>query len=88
LIRALHILVEHEYEAQDIVKKLEEGTPFETLAKDFSKCPSGQEGGDLGEFGKGQMVPEFEKATLALEVGKISGPVRTQFGFHVIKRLS
>jgi peptidyl-prolyl cis-trans isomerase C len=85
-LKASHILVEKEYEAQDVIKKLSEGSSFESLAKAFSKCPSGEEGGDLGTFRKGQMVPEFEQAVLALQVGEVSGPVRTQFGYHIIKR--
>lgn len=87
-ISAQHILVEQSFEADDIIKKLNDGVDFEKLAQDFSKCPSGQTGGSLGEFGKGMMVPAFEDAAFALEVGAISGPVRTQFGYHVIKRLS
>lgn len=86
-IRASHILVEHEHEATDLLKKIEEGKTFEELAKDFSKCPSGQRGGDLGEFGKGVMVPNFESAAFALEAGQTTTtPVRTQFGYHLIKR--
>ena len=87
-VTAQHILVEHEHEAQDLIKKLDEGTEFEKLASDFSKCPSGQSGGNLGEFGKGVMVKEFEDASFALGVGQVSGPVQTQFGYHLIKRLS
>jgi len=86
-VNASHILVNQEHEAQDLLKKLDEGVAFEDLAKDFSNCPSGkQSGGNLGEFGKGQMVPEFETATFELEVGAVSGPVKTQFGYHIIKR--
>lgn len=87
-VTASHILVDQEFECQDLVKKLEEGTSFEELAKDFSKCPSGQSGGSLGEFGKGMMVKEFETAAFDLEVGATSGPVKTQFGYHLIKRLA
>lgn len=86
-LKARHILVKHEYEAKDLLKKLSEGKSFETLAKDFSLCPSSANGGDLGEFPKGRMVPAFEKALLALNEGEVSGIVRTQFGFHLIKRL-
>jgi peptidyl-prolyl cis-trans isomerase C len=57
------------------------------LAHDFSECPSGKEGGSLGEFGKGMMVPTFEKAVFQLMPGEVSGIVRTQFGFHIIKRV-
>ena len=85
-IRASHILVEKEYEAEDVLKKLKEGNSFESLAKAYSKCPSGSEGGDLGEFGKGQMVAPFETAAFSLQPGEVSGPVRTQFGYHIIKR--
>ena len=88
-VNASHILVEQEHEAQDIVKKLDEGVAFEELAKDFSNCPSGkQAGGNLGDFGRGMMVPEFETAAFALEVGAVSAPVKTQFGYHIIKRIS
>jgi parvulin-like peptidyl-prolyl isomerase len=85
-VSAKHILVQHEYEAQDLVKKLEEGTGFDELAQKFSKCPSGKRGGDLGEFGRGRMVKEFEDAAFALEVGQTSAPVRTRFGYHLIQR--
>ena len=85
-ITASHILVQTEHEALDLVKKLEEGKTFEALAKEFSKCPSGKQGGSLGSFGKGQMVKPFEDAAFALEAGQTSGPVRTQFGYHLIKR--
>ncbi|MDC0254488.1 peptidylprolyl isomerase [Bacteriovoracales bacterium] len=87
-IGAMHILVDHEYEVEDLLKKLENGDSFEQLARDFSKCPSGKQGGKLGEFGKGMMVQEFEKAAFDLEVGQVSGPVKTQFGYHLIKRTS
>lgn len=81
-----HILVDHEYEASDLVKKLEQGEKFENLAKSYSNCPSGEEGGDLGSFGKGMMVKTFEEAAFKLNVGETSGPVRTQFGYHLIYR--
>lgn len=86
-VTASHILVNQEFEIKDIQKKLSEGVSFEDLARDFSTCPSGKEGGNLGEFGKGMMVPSFEKAAFALLPGEISEPVRTQFGFHLIKRI-
>lgn len=87
-IRARHILVDHEFEVKDLQKKLEEGVSFEDLARDFSKCPSGAQGGDLGHFSKGQMVKPFEVAAFNLEVGEVSAPVQTQFGYHLIKRES
>ncbi len=86
-VQAKHILVDHEHEAQDLVKKLEaKEKTFEELAQSFSKCPSGKSGGDLGSFGKGQMVKPFEDATFELEVGSVSAPVKTQFGYHLIYR--
>ncbi len=85
--KAKHILVRHEYEAKDLLRKLKEGKSFEELAQDFSLCPSGKRGGDLGEFPKGKMVPAFEKALMQLKENEISDIVKTQFGFHLIKRL-
>lgn len=85
-IKARHILVKEEFEAQDIQKNLSAGKSFEEMAKAYSQCPSSAEGGDLGEFGKGQMVKSFEDAAFALDVGQVSGPVRTQFGIHLIQR--
>jgi len=85
-IAASHILVDQEFEAKDLVAKLQGGASFEDLAKQFSKCPSGKKGGALGEFGKGMMVKSFEDAAFALEVGKVSDIVKTQFGHHLIKR--
>ena len=85
-ISARHILVDKEFEAKDLLKKLEAGESFEQLAKDFSTCGSASDGGDLGEFGRGMMVADFEKAAFALAVGEVSGVVKTQFGCHIIKR--
>ncbi len=86
-ISAKHILVETQHEAEDLVKKIESGeNTFEDLAQKFSKCPSGKDGGELGSFGKGQMVAPFEEAVFGLEVGQMSGPVGTQFGYHLILR--
>ncbi len=85
-IKASHILVNQEFEANDLIKKLESGDDFGQLAKDFSLCPSGKEGGGLGFFSKGQMVKPFEDAAFSLEVGEVSDPVQTQFGYHLIKR--
>lgn len=87
-IQAAHILVSYEYEARDILKKIEAGEEFENLAKDFSICPSASNGGKLGEFSRGKMVPSFEKAAFALNPNEVSDIVRTQFGFHIIKRLA
>jgi len=87
ILKAKHILVTHEFEAKDVLKKLEDGVSFESLAQDFSTCPSAKQGGDLGEFKTGQMVAAFEKALVRLLPGQVSGIVKTQFGFHIIKRL-
>jgi|SRR5665647_3010108 len=83
--RASHILVKTEDEAHKIIKRITDGEDFAAVAKRFSSCPSGKNGGDLGWFGKGQMVPEFEKAAFENDAGKVIGPVKTQFGYHVIK---
>jgi peptidyl-prolyl cis-trans isomerase C len=84
-VRARHILVDTKEEADKIIAELKNGASFEELAKQ-SKDPSGQNGGDLGFFGEGQMVPEFEKAAFALEPGQVTPePVQSQFGWHVIK---
>lgn len=82
---ASHILVKTEDEAKELVKELENGADFAELAKEKSTGPSGPNGGELGWFGKGMMVPEFETAVTSLEVGQISAPVQTQFGWHVVK---
>lgn len=86
LLSASHILVKHEYEAKDILKKLSEGEDFGKLAKDFSQCPSSKDEGYLGFFAPRQMVPAFEQALLLLKEGEISKPIKTQFGFHIIRR--
>lgn len=82
---ASHILVETEDEAAALVTELEGGADFATLAQENSTGPSGPNGGELGWFGPGMMVPEFEQAVVALEAGQVSAPVQTQFGWHVIK---
>ncbi len=85
-VSASHILVESEEKAKDIYAKIQSGEmTFEDAAKAFSSCPSSQRGGDLGEFGRGQMVPEFDKACFEMAVGEMRGPVKTQFGFHLIR---
>lgn len=87
IFRAKHILVQHEYEAKDIQRKLQNGEAFEKLAQDFSLCSSAARGGDLGEFRRGMMVPAFEKALVKLKCNEISGIVKTPFGYHLILRL-
>ncbi|MDY2735129.1 peptidylprolyl isomerase [Intestinibacter sp.] len=83
---AKHILVDTEEKANEILAQIKSGeVTFEDAARAHSTCPSKDQGGDLGTFGKGQMVPEFEEATFAMNVGDISEPVKTQFGYHLIK---
>jgi peptidyl-prolyl cis-trans isomerase C len=81
---AAHILVETEEEAQSLVTQLAEGGDFAELAKTYSTGPSGPNGGELGWFGLGQMVPAFEQAVLTMDAGDVSAPVQTQFGWHVV----
>ena len=85
-IRASHILVEKQSQALKVLEELKTGGDFKELARKYSTCPSGKRGGDLGQFGRGQMVREFEQAAFALKPGQVSEPVKTQFGYHVIKR--
>lgn len=84
-VTASHILVKTEEEAQGIQKELKNGKNFEELAKEKSTGPSGPKGGSLGTFGRGRMVGPFEEAAFALKAGEISDPVKTQFGWHIIK---
>ena len=84
-IQASHILVEKQEDAENIIKELNDGLSFEEAAKKYSICPSKEKDGDLGFFSKGQMVPEFEKAAFNMEHNIISKPVKSQFGYHIIK---
>lgn len=84
-VKASHILIDSKKEADLIESKINNGECFETLAKKYSKCPSGENGGDLGYFERGQMVKEFEDNAFNLPVGKVSSPIKTQFGWHIIK---
>ncbi|MBN1784290.1 MAG: peptidyl-prolyl cis-trans isomerase [Candidatus Bathyarchaeota archaeon] len=86
-VHCAHILVKTEKEVNNILERLKKGEKFSAIAKDVSLCPSKKRGGDLGTFGRGQMVKEFETAAFALDKGQISGIVKTQFGYHIIKRL-
>jgi peptidyl-prolyl cis-trans isomerase C len=86
-VHCAHILVKTEKEVKNILERLKKGEKFSAIAKDVSLCPSKKRGGDLGTFGRGQMVKEFETAAFALDKGQISGIVKTQFGYHIIKRL-
>lgn len=83
--RASHILVKDQALARELQKRLKQGADFSSLARDYSTCPSKSKGGDLGWFGSGKMVPEFERACSNMGIGSISEVVRTQFGFHLIK---
>ena len=85
-VKASHILVPTLNEAVTLKAKIDAGESFSELAQKHSKCPSGQRGGDLGEFGPGQMVPPFESATFSTPVGQVSAPVQTQFGYHLVHR--
>lgn len=82
---ARHILVDSKEKCEEIKKQIESGSDFAAMAKEHSLCPSGQRGGELGEFSPGQMVKEFDEVVFSEEVGKVHGPVQTQFGFHLIE---
>lgn len=84
-VKASHILVSSESEAKALKSEIDEGASFEELAKKYSKCPSGKNGGDLGYFRRGQMVKEFENVAFDTEINKVSDPIKTQFGYHLIK---
>jgi len=87
MMKASHILVEDLNTAVTLKAKIDVGEDFSDLARRYSRCPSGwRQGGDLGEFDRGAMVKAFEEATLALDIGSISEPVQTQFGWHLIQR--
>jgi len=85
-VKASHILVNTQDEASALKTKINNNEiTFEDAAKQFSKCPSGQNGGDLGYFGKGMMVKPFENAAFSAETNKVTEPIQTQFGWHLIK---
>jgi len=86
-VHCAHILVKTDKEAQSVLEKLKNGEKFANVASEVSLCPSRKRGGDLGTFTRGKMVREFEQAAFALQKGQVSGVVKTQFGYHVIKRL-
>jgi parvulin-like peptidyl-prolyl isomerase len=87
-IHVRHILTEQRYEAEDVLKKLQQGEAFEDLARKFSKCPSAARGGDLGEVDSSRFVEPFAEAAEGLTFGEVSPVVGTRFGYHLIKRLS
>lgn len=82
---ARHILVNSEEQCQELKEKIEAGEDFAALAREHSQCPSGAQGGDLGRFGRGQMVPEFDKVVFSAQVKEVQGPVKTQFGYHLLE---
>jgi len=86
-VRCAHILLRTEKEANAVLERLKKGETFSKIAKKVSTCPSGKKGGDLGSFGRGQMVKEFEEVAFTLNTGETSPVVKTQFGYHIIKRL-
>ncbi len=86
-VHCAHILVKTETEARAVLERLSKGEKFANVAQEVSLCPSSKRGGDLGTFGRGQMVREFEAAAFALQKGQVSPVVKTKFGCHIIKRL-
>ena len=84
-VRAAHILVAKEDKAKELLQMIKNGTSFADLTKQYSMCPSDRKGGDLGWFGKGMMVKEFEDAAFNHAKGEVVGPVKTQFGWHLIQ---
>ena len=82
---ARHILVDTQEQCEELKTQIENGADFEEVAKAHSNCPSGQQGGALGEFSPGQMVPEFDSVVFSGEINKVLGPVKTQFGYHLIE---
>lgn len=85
-VNASHILVDSEEKANELLKAINDGEiSFEDAARENSSCPSSSQGGNLGDFGRGQMVPEFDQACFEMEEGEVRGPVKTQFGYHLIR---
>lgn len=82
---ARHILVSTESECLDLKQKIESGEDFAALAEKHSSCPSGRNGGELGTFGRGQMVPEFDQVVFSAPLNEVQGPVKTQFGYHLLE---
>ncbi|HKK15777.1 MAG TPA: peptidylprolyl isomerase [Gammaproteobacteria bacterium] len=82
---ARHILVDSEEKCESLRKEIESGADFAEVAKTHSRCPSGQRGGELGEFSPGQMVREFDEVVFSAELNKVHGPVKTQFGYHLLE---
>lgn len=82
---ARHILVDTENQALELKDRIEGGADFAALAKEHSSCPSGQRGGELGEFGPGTMVREFDDVVFSADLNTVQGPVKTQFGYHLLE---
>jgi peptidyl-prolyl cis-trans isomerase C len=82
---ARHILVDSLEKCNSLLTEIQGGADFAEIAKQHSSCPSGRSGGDLGQFGPGQMVPEFDQVVFSADVGTVQGPVQTQFGFHLLE---
>ena len=82
---ARHILVDSESLCEELKRRIESGEDFAQLAAEYSQCPSGSSGGDLGEFSPGQMVPEFDRVVFSESIGEVHGPIGTQFGYHLIE---
>ena len=82
---ARHILVDSEEFCEELKNKIAGGEDFGALAKEHSSCPSGASGGDLGSFGPGMMVPEFDRVVFSAPVNEVQGPVKTQFGYHLLE---
>ena len=82
---ARHILVSDQAKAEQLKTELADGADFAALAREHSSCPSGKQGGELGRFGPGQMVPEFDQVVFSAPVNEVQGPVKTQFGYHLLE---
>lgn len=82
---ARHILVDTEEQCLQLKADIENGADFAAVAREYSSCPSSRDGGNLGSFGRGQMVPEFDAVVFSAPVGSVQGPVRTQFGYHLVE---
>jgi len=82
---ARHILVNTEEKCNELMNNILDGADFDDVAKEHSVCPSGKQGGELGEFSQGQMVKEFDDVVFSAELNKVHGPVKTQFGYHLIE---
>ncbi|KAF7787788.1 peptidyl-prolyl cis-trans isomerase C [Pseudoalteromonas rubra] len=85
LASARHILVDNEAQCLELKQRIAAGEDFAEIAKQYSSCPSGQDGGELGEFGPGMMVPEFDKVVFSAPLNEVQGPVQTQFGYHLLE---